>query len=58
MTKIVAKAIFIQPGSLGGNPFIESFNDKLFASLSEAEGLLKQYKKRYNAFRMHSYSGI
>jgi transposase InsO family protein len=66
LTEIGAQTMFIPPGSPWENPFIESFNGKLrdellngelFASLREAEVLLKQFVTRYNEFRPHSSLG-
>jgi hypothetical protein len=58
--------MFIPPGSPWENPFIESFNGRLwdellngelFTSLREAEVLLKQFVTRYNEFRPQSSLG-
>ncbi len=67
LTEIGAQTMFIPPGSLWENPFIESFNGKprdellngeLFMSLREAEVLLQQFVTRYNEFPPHGSSGI
>jgi putative transposase len=60
------KTIFIEPGSLWENGYIESFNGKLrdellnreiFTTLEEAKVLIEQWRREYNQVRPHSSLG-
>ena len=59
-------AMYIAPGSPWENAYIESFHDKLrdeclnrelFGSLREAQVIVEQWRKEYNAERPHSSLG-
>jgi putative transposase len=60
------KTLFIEPGSLWENGYIESFNGKLrdellnreiFTTLTEAKVLIEQRRREYNQVRPHSSPG-
>ncbi len=60
------KPLYIEPGSPWENGYVESFhgrlrdellNGELFDTLREAQVLLKQWRREYNAFRPHSALG-
>ena len=60
------KTLFIEPGSPWENGYVESFNSKLrdellngeiFATLTEARVLIKQWRQEYNYIRPHSSLG-
>jgi putative transposase len=60
------KPLFIEPGSLWENGYIESFNGKMrdellsreiFYSLKEAQVLIEMWRKHYNTVRPHSSLG-
>jgi len=66
LNRIGVKTLFIEPGSLWENGYIESFNGKLrdellnlgiFTSLAEAKVLIEQWGKEYNHIRPHSSLG-
>lgn len=61
-----SKTLFIEPGSLWENGFVESFNGKLrdellngeiFTTLFEAQVLIEDWRKQYNQIRPHSSLG-
>jgi len=60
------QTLFIEPGSLWENGYIESFNGKLkdelinreiFTTVLEAQVLIEQWRKEYNHLRPHSSLG-
>ena len=66
LTQVGAKTLFIEPGSPWENGYCESFNGKLrdellngeiFYSLKEAQIVIEQWRKHYNAIRPHSALG-
>jgi transposase InsO family protein len=63
---VKVKPLFIEPGSTWENGFVESFNGKLrgellnrevFTTLTEARGLIEQWRREYNEIRPHSALG-
>ena len=61
-----SKTLFIEPGSLWENGYIESFNGKLrdellnveiFDTLFEAKVLVDRWRRDYNTLRPHSSLG-
>jgi transposase InsO family protein len=55
--------IYIEPGSPGHNPYVESFNSRMrdehwnveeFTTLTEAQILTEQWRIEYNTTRPHS----
>jgi putative transposase len=66
LARVGVKTLFIEPGSPWENGYIESFNGKLreellareqFDTLLEAKVLIEQWRRRFNAFRLHSSLG-
>ncbi len=66
LNRLGVKTLFIEPGSPWENGYIESFNGKLrdellnreiFATLTEAKVLIKQWRREYNQVRPHSSLG-
>jgi len=60
------KTLFIEPGSLWENGYVESFNGKMrdellnreiFYTLKEAQVLIERWRKEYNTIRPHSSLG-
>ena len=60
LNRLGVKPLFIEPGSPWENGYIESLNDKLrdelldreiFCSIREAQVLIEQWRKVYNAIR-------
>ena len=58
--RVGAKTLYIEPGSLWGNSYVESFNRKLrdelldrevFYTLKEVQVLAEQYTRAYNHIR-------
>ena len=63
LISVDVKTLFIEPGSLWENGYIESFNGKIrdellnrevFTTLTEAKILIEQWRKEYNQVRPHS----
>ena len=61
-----AKALYIEPGSLWENGYVESFNGKprdelldreVFYTLLEVRVLTEQYRQTYNRIRPHRSTG-
>ena len=61
-----AKTLYIEPGSLWENGYVESFNGKLrdelldrevFNTLHEVQVLVERYRRTYNQVRPHSSLG-
>ena len=66
LKRLGVQTLFIEPGSLWENGYIESFNGKLrdellngetFMTLLEAKVLIEQWRRRYNEIRPHSSLG-
>ncbi len=66
LERLEVQPLFIEPGSLWENGYVESFNGKMrdellngeiFYSLKEAQILIEQWRKAYNAVRPHSALG-
>jgi len=66
LSKLGAKTLYIEPGSPWENGYCESFNGKLrdellngeiFYSLKEAQVVVEQWRRHYNAVRPHSSLG-
>jgi putative transposase len=66
ITKLGAKATYIEPGSPWENGYVESFNGKLrdellgceiFNTLAEARVLIERWRRHYNTVRPHSALG-
>jgi transposase InsO family protein len=66
LTDIDVKTLYIEPGSLWENGYIESFNGKLrdellngeiFMTLFEAKVLTENWRREYNHIRPHSALG-
>jgi len=66
LNRLGVKTMFIEPGSLWENGYIESFNGKLrdellnreiFTTLTEAKILIEQWRREYNQIRPHSSLG-
>ena len=64
--KLGVKTLFIEPGSPWENGYCESFNSKLrdellngeiFTTLYEAQVLIENWRRHYNAVRPHSSLG-
>lgn len=64
--RVGVKTLFIEPGSLWENGYCESFNSKLrdellnaeiFTTLREAQVLIENWRRHYNAVRPHSSLG-
>ena len=66
LNKLRVKPLFIEPGSLWENGYVESFNGKMrdellnreiFYTLQEAQILIERWRKDYNTIRPHSSLG-
>ena len=66
LARIGVKTLYIEPGSPWENGYCESFNSKLrdellnmeiFTTLREAQVLIEQWRRHYNAVRPHSSLG-
>ncbi|NQS92416.1 MAG: transposase [Chloroflexi bacterium] len=66
LAKLQIKPLFIEPGSLWENGFIESFNGKMrdellygeiFYTLKEARILIEMWRKKFNTIKSHSALG-
>jgi transposase InsO family protein len=66
LRRVDVKTLYIEPGSPWENGYNESFNGKLrdellngeiFYSLKEAQVLIEQWRRHYNAIRPHSALG-
>ena len=66
LRRVEVKTLFIEPGSLWENGYIESFNGKLrdellngeiFDTLWEAKVLIERWREDYNSIRPHSSQG-
>ena len=66
LDRLAVKPLFIEPGSLWENGYIESFNGKMrdellngeiFYSIKEAQVLIEQWRIEYNTIRPHSALG-
>ncbi len=66
LARIGVKTLYIEPGSPWENAYCESFNSKLrdellnmeiFTTLREAQVLIEQWRRHYNAIRPHSSLG-
>ena len=66
LARIGVKTLYIEPGSPWENDYCESFNSKLrdellnmeiFTTLREAQVLIEQWRRHYNAVRPHSSLG-
>jgi len=66
LNQLGVTTLFIEPGSLWENGYVESFNGKLrdelldreiFTTLTEAKVLIEQWRKEYNQVRPHSTLG-
>ncbi len=66
LARIGVRTLYIEPGSPWENAFCESFNSKLrdellnmeiFTTLREAQVLIEQWQRHYNAVRPHSSLG-
>ena len=66
LDKVGAKTLYIEPGSLWENGYVESFNGKLrdelldrevFYTLLEVRVLTERYRQTYNRIRPHSSLG-
>lgn len=66
LERLEVQPLFIEPGSPWENGYVESFNGKMrdellngeiFYSLKEAQILIEQWRKEYNAVRPHSALG-
>ena len=66
LTKVGVKTLFIEPGSLWENGYIESYNGKLrdkllaheqFDTLTEAKLLVKRLRRHYSTAKPHSSLG-
>ena len=65
--RVRVKTLFIEPGSPWENGYYESFNSKLrdallngeiFTTLREAQVLIENWRRHYNAVRPHHHSDI
>ena len=63
LARVGVKTLFIEPGSLWENGYVESFNAKLrdellareqFDTLLEAKVLIERWRRHFNSFRPHS----
>ncbi len=66
LARIGVRTLYIEPGSPWENGYCESFNSKLrdellnmeiFTTLREAQVLIEQWRRHYNAVRPHSSLG-
>lgn len=66
LKRLAVKTLFIEPGSLWKNGYVESFNGKLrdellngerFTTLLEAQVLITNWRQHYNQLRPHSALG-
>ena len=64
--RITSGPLYIEPGSLWENGYVESFNGQLrdelldgeiFYTLKEAKVLIERWRQQYNHFRPHSALG-
>ena len=65
-SELSVKTLFMEPGSRWEDGYVESFNGKLrdellnvelFGTLTEAQVLVKRWRKHYNTVRPHSSLG-